>query len=201
MIVIWQQWKNKNLCRRYLYTNIFEIKLILGEDTRFLPLKLRKMAGPLHRVGINRIPSSRQINLIRGWMWDTLTINWSDIEMFSGDETIQLPNTIIVPLRAKFKVRQIINDQCFTVSMALTQDNNWYDLNQTSHRTRAGPNPPLRATPRSPDSRPLLQLVNARINPDSEERTETLSNMTHQTEGAQPPFPFSSPEPDAPNQI
>ena len=47
IIVIWQQWKNKNLCCGYLYSNIFEIKLILGEDTRFLPLKLRKMAGPI----------------------------------------------------------------------------------------------------------------------------------------------------------
>ena len=75
MIVIWQQWKNKNLCHGYLYSNIFEIKLILGEDTHFLPLKLRKMAGPIHKVGINRMPSPDQLGLIRNWLWDSLAID------------------------------------------------------------------------------------------------------------------------------
>ena len=37
IIVIWQQWKNKNLCCGYLYSNLFEIKLILGEDTPSSP--------------------------------------------------------------------------------------------------------------------------------------------------------------------
>ena len=193
IIVIWQQWKNKNLCRGYLYTNLFEIKLILGEATRYLPLKLRKMAGPLHRVGINMIPTPRQISLIHGWMWDTLTIDWTGILMTSGNETIQLPSTIIVPIRAKFKLRQILGDPSFTVSMALTQDNNWYDLSQSSQRMHTTPSacysqqgatatPPQQVSPapRPPESRPLLNLVNTRTNPSSDDSVQALSNMERQ---------------------
>ena len=146
IIVIWQQWKNKNLCRGYLYSNIFEIKLILGEDTHFLPLKLRKMAGPIHKVGINRIPSPDQLGLIRNWLWDSLTINWDDVEMTSGNEMIQLPRTIVVLFTAKFKVKQLLTAQKFSVSMALLQNNNWHDLNQKSHRT-GGPSASIRRTP------------------------------------------------------
>ena len=160
IIVIWQQWKNKNLCHGYLYSNIFEIKLILGEDTHFLPLKLRKMAGPIHKVGINRIPSPDQLGLVCNWLWDSLTINWDGVEMTSGNEMIQLPRTIVVPFTAKFKVRQLLTAQKFSVSMALLQNNNWHDLNQKSHRS-GGPSASIRRTPstpapRSPDSRPLL---------------------------------------------
>ncbi|MCG8621233.1 MAG: hypothetical protein MJE68_04410, partial [Proteobacteria bacterium] len=164
IIVIWQQWKNKNLCRGYLYTNTFEIKLILGEETRFLPLKLKKMAGPLHRVGVNRLPTPGRLRLIRNWLWDSLTIDWDGIEMISGHETVQLPNTIVVPLRAKFKVRQILSDQNFTVSMALTQDNNWYDLTHGHscifHTSSSDPDLPAGLT--SSDTRPLIHLVNTR---------------------------------------
>ena len=68
IIVIWQQWKNRNLCSGYLYSNIFDIKLVLGGETRFQPLKLRKMAGSLHRVGINLFPPPGWIGLIPGWL-------------------------------------------------------------------------------------------------------------------------------------
>ena len=159
IIVIWQQWKKKNLCCGYLYSNIFEIKLILGEDTRFLPLKLRKMAGPIYKVGINRIPSPDQLGLVHNWLWNSLTINWDGVEMISGNEMIKLPRTIVVPFTAKFKVRKLLTAQKFSVSMALLQNNNRHDLNQKSHRL-GGPSASIRRTPsapapRSPDSRPL----------------------------------------------
>ena len=192
IIVIWQQWKNKNLYHGYLYSNIFEIKLILGEDTRFLPLKLRKIAGPIHKVGINRIPSPDQLGLIHNWLWDSLTIDWDGVEMTSGNEIVQRPRTIVVPFIAKFKVRQLLTAQKFSVSMALLQNNNWHDLNQKFHRLGA-PSASIRRTPsapapRSPDSRPLLQLVNTRTSPVSEDRTHTLSNMEQQAGGTPPPM-------------
>ena len=160
IIVIWQQWKNRNLCSGYLYSNIFEIKIVLGGDTRFLPLKLRRMAGPLHRVGINLIPPPSRIGLLPCWLWDSLTIDWEGIIMTSGEETIQLPNTIVVPLSAEFKVRQMISDQSFTVSMALVQNNNWHDLCQNPNRLRDHPSSlrrtPSAPVPQFPETRPLL---------------------------------------------
>ena len=58
-IMMYQQWKNRNLCRGYLYNNTFEVKLVLGEDTHYLPLRIRKIVGHLHRVSINIIPFPR----------------------------------------------------------------------------------------------------------------------------------------------
>ena len=198
IIVIWQQRKNRNLCSGYLYSNIFAIKIVLGGDTRFLPLKLRRMAGPLHRVGINLIPPPGRIGLLPGWLWDSLTIDWEGIIMTSGEETIQLPNTIVVPLSAKFKVRQMISDQSFTVSMALVQNNNWHDLHQNPNRLRDHPTSlrrtPSTPAPQSPETRPLLRLVNTRISPVSEDWTHPLANMEQQVGGSPPPLSLHSPE-------
>ena len=187
IIVIWQQWKNKNLCSGYSYSNIFAIKMVLGGDTCFLPLKLSKMAGHIHKVGINIIPSPNRIKLVCNWLWNSLTLDWEGIVMTSGNETIQLPNTTVVPLSAKFKMRQMITDQIFTVGMALVQNNNWYDLHHKSNRLR-DPSTSLRRTPsapvpRSPETRPLLQLVNTRTSPISEDRSYPLSNMEQQVGG------------------
>ena len=74
--------------------------------------------------------------------------------MTSGNEIIQLPETIVVPFTAKFKVRQLLTAQKFSVSMALLQNNNWHDLNQRSHRL-GGPSASIRRTPSAPAPDPL----------------------------------------------
>ena len=160
----------------------------------FLPLKLRKMAGPLHRVGINLIPPPSKIGLIRNWLWDSLTIDWEGIIVTIGEETIQLPNTIVVPLSAKFKIRQMISDQIFTMGMALVQNNNWHDLHQNSIRFRdqstSVRRTPSALSPRTPETRPLLQLVNTRTSPISADQTHALVNMEQQVGGHLHFFPF-----------
>ena len=118
--------------------------------------------------------------------------------MTSGEETIQLPNTIVVPLSAKFKVRQMISDQSFTVSMALVQNNNWHDLCQNPNRLRDHPSS-LRRTPSAPapwfpKTRPLLQLVNTGTSPVPEDWTHPLANMEQQAGGSPPPLSLHSPE-------
>ena len=53
---------------------------------------------------------------------------------------IGLPNTVVIPLCAKYKVRSLL-DKDFHVSLALCQGNTWYDLTANSrapiHRTVA----------------------------------------------------------------
>ena len=94
--------------------------------------------------------------------------------------------------------------------MALTQDNNWYDLSQSSQRMRTTPSScyaqqgattsspqQVSPAPRPPENRPLLSLVNTRTNPSSDESIQSLANMERQTEGTPPPFALNTPESEA----
>ena len=183
-IMMYQQWKNRNLCRRYLYNNTFEVKLVLGEDTHYLPLRIRKIVGHLHRVSINMIPSPDQVRLVRNWLWDTVVINWDNTELLNGDEVVNLPSTIVVPIRAKFKVRQIISNRNLTVSLALTQDNYWYHIAQSDSSASS----PGRLNIFQREKRPLARLVNVRENPSAPPNMEQISNMQLLSEGIPPPY-------------
>ena len=109
---------------------------------------MRKVAGQLCRVSITAIPHPTQLKLVKSFLWDTLTIDWLDIEFEVDGETINLPNTVIIPLGAKFKVRNLMS-QSFHVSMALCQGNTWYDLNSN---TRAPIHRPLQGSVKSLNS-------------------------------------------------
>ena len=183
-IMMYQQWKNRNLCRGYLYNNTFQVKLVLGEDTHYLSLRIRKIVGHLHRVSINRIPTPEQIRLVRNWLWDTFVINWNETELLNGEEIVDLPSTIVVPLRAKIKVRQIMSHRNLTVSLALTQDNYWYHIAQSDS--------PASSTNRvnifQREHRPLARLVNARESPTAPTDMNQISNMQLLSEGVPPPY-------------
>ena len=183
-IMMYQQWKNRNLCRGYLYNNTFEIKLVLGEDTHYLPLRIRKIVGHLHRVSINIIPSPDQIRLVRNWLWESVVINWDNTELLNGEEVVDLPSTVVVPLRAKMKVRQIMSNRNLTVSLALTQDNYWYHIAQSD--SPASPSGRLNIFQR--ENRPLATLVNVRENSSAPTDMEQISNMQLLSEGVPPPY-------------
>ena len=99
--------------------------------THYIPLKLRKVTGQPQRMSINTLPHPSQIRLVRNWVWNTLVIDWMDIEITNEGEPVGLPNTIIVPLCAKFRVRSIMRSD-YHVNLALCQDNTWYDLTANS---------------------------------------------------------------------
>ena len=145
-ILIYQQLKDRNPCKGYLYSNIIEVKLVIGETSYYIPLKLRKLAGQLHRMKINAMPHPSQITLVRNCVWDTLAIDWLDIELRAEGEVIGLPNTVVIPLCAKYKVRSLLNKD-FHVSLALCQGNTWYDLTANS---------------RAPIHRPVARVANTR---------------------------------------
>ena len=148
-IIIWQQWKNRNLCRGYIYGNVLDVKLVIGETTSYIPLNLRKIAGQRHKIRINALPHPTQVKLVRNCVWDTLTIDWQDVELTNDGDPIDLPSTIVVPLRAKFKIREMLNTP-YHLNMALCRENAWYDLSANSrvpiHR------PARRCAMRKPDS-------------------------------------------------
>ena len=126
--------------------------------THYIPLKLRKVTSQPQRMSINTLPHPSQIRLVRNWVWDTLVIDWMDIEITNEGEPVGLPNTIIVPLRAKFRVRSIMRSD-YHVNLALCQDNTWYDLTANSRAPIHRPVERIRNTT-SQDNSPFVIVNN-----------------------------------------
>ena len=120
---------------------------------------------------------------MRDWLWDTVVINWNNTELLNGEE-VDLPSTVVVSLRAKMEVRQIMSNRNLTVSLALTQDNYWYHIAQSE--SPAPPSGRLNIFQR--ENRPVATLVNARENPSAPTDMEQISNMQLLSEGVPPPY-------------
>ena len=127
LIIVYQQWKNKNMCSGYVCSNMMDIKLVLAGPTYYIPLSLRKAAGACCKISLNGLPNPSQLTLVKNWLWDTMTIDWAGTELCVMDEYINLPNTLVIPLRAKWKVRELVREG-FHVSLAICKGGSWYDL-------------------------------------------------------------------------
>ena len=137
---------------------------MIGEPTYYIPLTLRKAAGQLHRINITAIPHPTQFKLVKNWLWDTLTIDWSDIELQVKGEVMQLSSTIVVPLRAKLRIRSLMN-KGFHTSLAICQGSSWYDLAANSG---------------APIHRPLRRVANRELYPTTPSAPFIVDNNQEQ---------------------
>ena len=110
-----------------MYSNTFVLKLVLSSNIYYVPLKLRAMAGQLHKVNMNSILHACQLKLHKHFLWDTITITWNGIQINYDGEKIDLPCTILVPLKDKIRTRYMFS-KGYGVSIAVCQGSNWYDL-------------------------------------------------------------------------
>ena len=57
--------------------------------------------------------------LHRNKVWDILDINWRNITVMVNGNVINLPGSVIIPFRDKFKVRQMIRSRPLLLRLML----------------------------------------------------------------------------------
>ena len=60
-------------------------------------------------------------------MWDTLTVDWKDIQLKYAGETVSLNTSIVIPLSDKFRLRGLITLP-FDSFLMVKQGTEWKDL-------------------------------------------------------------------------
>ena len=64
--------------------------------------------GCIHLFKIFGQLTPNQITLERKLLWDVVKIDWKKVFMTLNGTLVQLPKTVIIPLRGKFRFRCII---------------------------------------------------------------------------------------------
>ena len=54
-------------------------------------------------------PLPSQVTLQKHCLWDTVTINWGDVQILKHDEPVVMPVTVTVPLTHKIKTWNILS--------------------------------------------------------------------------------------------
>ena len=65
---------------------------------------------------------SGQLTLQRNWLWDTVTIDWENVQILKHEEPVAMPVTVMVPLTHKIKTWNILNTK-FEIQVTLKKGN------------------------------------------------------------------------------
>ena len=114
---------------KYQYSNI-KIMIFISNIKSYILIKLCKTSGSTHLFQLTGSLQKDDVNLHRNKVWDILDVDWRNITIMVNGNVINLPDSVIIPFRDKFKfkVRQMIRSRPLLLHLMLKQGQTWYPL-------------------------------------------------------------------------
>ena len=114
--------------RKYQYSNTIKIMMFFSNIKSYVPIKLCKTSGSIHLFKLMGSIKREDVTLHRNTIWDILDIDWRNITVTLNGRVINLPGSVIIPFRDKFKTRQMIGSRPLLLHLMLKQGQTWYPL-------------------------------------------------------------------------
>ena len=120
-----------SIFKRRLYSNAVNIMLFFSDIKQYIPVKLCKSAGSIHLFQIYGQLNSHQIVLEKNCLWDMIRINWKEVFVTLNSTIIQMPKSVKVPLRDKYRLRTLMEKHSLLLHVMLREGTSWYALDNT----------------------------------------------------------------------
>ena len=114
--------------RKYHYSNTIKIMIFLSDIKSYVPIKLCKTSGSIHLFKLTGSINKENITLHKNTLWDIMEIDWQPVTVTLSGNVINLPGSVIIPFRDKFKIRWIIKSRPLLLHLMLKQGQTWYPL-------------------------------------------------------------------------
>ena len=114
--------------RKYHYSNTIKIMLFISDIKSYVPIKLCKTSGSIHLFKLTGSINKENITLHKNTIWDVIEIDWRPVTVTLSGNVINLPGSVIIPFRDKFKIRRIIKSRPLLLHLMLKQGQTWYPL-------------------------------------------------------------------------
>ena len=131
IVYLYQNCKHLTLVKGHRFASICHVHLVLGNATRYVPLRIGQFVGSPFHFEYNRSPQVNQITLQKQFLWDHMHISWQCQEVKYKKNRIPLKETVTVPLKDKLRLRNIF-DGDFHAMFMVKQGDTWYNL---KHKT------------------------------------------------------------------
>ena len=116
--------------RKYRYSNTIKIMLFISDIKSYVPLKLCKTSGSIHLFKLNGSITKENITLCRNTIWDIIEVDWRPVTITLNRNVVNLPGSVIIPFRDKFKIRWIMKSRPLLLHIMLKQGQTWYPLSK-----------------------------------------------------------------------
>ena len=108
MIFIILNARKLKLFRGHLFPNAVKIVLFISDAQNHIPVTLCRTAGSIHLFKITRKLPPEHIELKRNILWNVIELDWKEVNMTLNGNKINIPASVIISLRDKFKIRCIV---------------------------------------------------------------------------------------------
>ena len=105
--------------RKYHYSNTIKIMIFISDIKLYVPIKLCKTSGSIHLFKLTGSINKENITLHKNTLWDVMEIDWRPVTVTLSGNEINLPGSVIIPFRDKFKIRQIIKSKPLLLHLML----------------------------------------------------------------------------------
>ena len=128
VIVVFLHYRKSRLCKGYRFSNGIKIMLFISDVQNYVPIKLCKTAGSIHSFKIKGALKSRDIQLNKNYLLDTLELDWNGVTVTFNNNKIELPKIVAIKIWDKIKVRRLMNRQPLNFHMMIRQGITWFNL-------------------------------------------------------------------------
>ena len=70
--------------------------------------KLCRVARSILLFRIRGRLNPENVKLKKNWIWDVLEIDWSNVSRMLNDDEIDLPSSVIIPFKERYRARRLL---------------------------------------------------------------------------------------------
>ena len=111
-----------------LFSNNTKILLFISNTHSYVPIKLCRVAGSIHLFRIKGRLNLEIVKLKKNWIWDVLEIDWSNVSITLNDNEIDLPSSVIIPFKERYRARRLLRKHLLLFYIMLKQGKTWFSL-------------------------------------------------------------------------
>ena len=120
--------RNLKLFRGHLFSNTVKIMLFISDAQYYVPIKLCRTAGSIHLFKITGTLTPENVKLKRNILWDIIELDWREVNMTLNGNKINLPTSVTIRFKHKFKIRCIVKREPLIFYVMLKKGMTWFTL-------------------------------------------------------------------------
>lgn len=114
--------------KRHLFSNNTKILLFVSNTHSYVPIKLCRVARGIHIFRIRGRLNTENVKLKKNWIWDVLEIDWSNVSITLNDNELDLPSSVIIPIKERYRARGLLRKHPLLYYALLKQGKTWFRL-------------------------------------------------------------------------
>ena len=111
-----------------LFSNNTKILLFISNTHSYVPIKLCRVARSIHLFRIRGRLKPEHVKIKKNWIWDVFEIDWSHVSITLNDNEIDLPSSVIIPFKERYRARKLLRKHPLLFYIMLQQGKTWFSL-------------------------------------------------------------------------